>query len=89
MRGLFNNVLLPRHVGDFSHGLLTDRASGFHWGFTCQSPNLAALLGSNSGWSSWSGGILQTFCNTERVQIDALQGHPAITPQANGIHIDC
>jgi hypothetical protein len=79
-RDLFNDAPLLQFGSSFSSSPLTDRASCLHRRFTGQSGNLAALLDSHSSWSSWSGRILQTLGDAERLPVNALQFSPAITP---------
>src|SRR5260370_37175532 len=87
-RDLFHDAPGFQFVSDFSPCPLTDRAPGFHRRFARDGGNLAALLAGDPGWNSWSWHIVLALYDAERVQINALQPYPAITPQARRIHVN-
>jgi len=88
-RDLLNDSPCLQFISNFSPSPLTDRAPGLHRRFACDCGDLTPLLSGDPGWRFWTGGIGQALRNTEGVQIHALECSLALSPQPNGIHIDC
>jgi hypothetical protein len=86
-RDLLDDAPLHQFVGNFAPCPLADGSSRLHRRFTCKGRYLTTLLRRELRRGSWSRCILQALCYTERLQVDSLQSHPAIAPQAHGIHV--
>ncbi len=86
-RDLLDDAPLHQFIRDFASRLLADRAPCLHGCFTRQGRHLTALFRRELGRGSQSGRILQTLRYIERLEIDPLQSHPTIPPQAHGLHV--
>jgi hypothetical protein len=89
-RGEIREGVAPylQFVGNFSPRPLADRATSLARCFTCEHCHLAALLCCKLRGRPRTGSILQPFSQTQCLQSDPLESHPAISSQTHRVHID-